>query len=72
MNKIKKTQTEQLFKPTGVEFYDNDSKREMMWIYNEDEPWADWIFYKHPDGQWVSLRKISEQEKQILLKLLHG
>jgi hypothetical protein len=21
-----------------------------------------WVFYKHPDGQWVTLRKATEQE----------
>ena len=27
----------------------------------ESGEWKDWIFWKHPDGQWVSLCKLSER-----------
>jgi hypothetical protein len=30
--------------------------------------WVGWLCYKHPDGQWVSLRKLTEQERDEILK----
>jgi hypothetical protein len=27
-----------------------------------DSKWYGWLFTKHPDGQWVSLRKLGQQE----------
>jgi hypothetical protein len=28
----------------------------------EEGRYFGWVFYKHPDGQWVTLRKATEQE----------
>jgi len=28
-----------------------------------------WLFYKHPDGQWVSLRQASERDVEDVLKI---
>lgn len=47
------------YQPSGVEFYDAASGRTMMFV-DDAEPqkgWRGWLLYKHPDGQWVSLRK---------------
>ena len=42
-------------------FWDEASQREMM--LNLDEGgWYGWLFYRHPDGEWVSVRKATEQE----------
>lgn len=27
-----------------------------------DGEWSGWLFYRHPDGQWVSQRKLTEEE----------
>lgn len=47
--------------PKGYTFYDKASKRTMRLVY-EDGPWNGWLLYKHPDGQWVSLRKATEED----------
>lgn len=49
------------YEPKGIKFYDKGSSREMMFVYEGE--WADWIFYKHPDGQWVSLRKATDEDQ---------
>ena len=40
--------------------YFDDAKRGLMKL----EQWGDelWLFYKHPDGQWVSLRKATDED----------
>lgn len=50
--------------PPGYSFYDNRSMRLMKLV--SDGPWKDWIIYKHPDGQWVSLRKATALDWQTL------
>ena len=46
---------------TGQEilFYSPILSKEMMLKNWEGEPW---IFFKHPDGQWVSYRQASERD----------
>jgi hypothetical protein len=34
----------------------------MMLNLEEGSGWYMWLFYRHPDGQWVSLRKANEQD----------
>ena len=44
--------------PVGLEFFDNATKKRMKYVYPDYPHWtAGWILYKHPDGQWVTLRK---------------
>jgi len=55
--------SEKHFDMSGMEFFDVASETEMKYFYPEnDHPFAGWIAYKHPDGQWVSLRKASDQD----------
>jgi hypothetical protein len=60
--------------PKGYEFYDIKSQRIMMIIYEGE--WKDWIAYKHPDGQWVSLRKATNDDwhklARAMSKALHA
>ena len=28
--------------------------------------WEDWILYKHHDGQWVSLQKVTPEQREII------
>jgi len=51
------------YQPKGVVFFDNISKREMM-LVAEGESFARWLCYRHPDGQWVSLRKATDEDKK--------
>lgn len=48
------------YEPTGVKFYDTASRREMM--YSQDEDTRGWLLWKHPDGQWVTLRKATKDD----------
>lgn len=52
------------FDPAGVRFWDVGRHRELLLV--EVGPWAGWICYRHPDGQWVSLRKATEADLQCL------
>jgi hypothetical protein len=47
----------------AIEFYDGGSSRQMKYVY-PDSPhsFAGWLFYRHPDGQWVSLRKATDDD----------
>lgn len=49
------------FDVTGLKFFDGATKREMKYVYPDTPHWsAGWILFKHPDGQWVTLRKATE------------
>jgi hypothetical protein len=53
-----------VYRPKGVEFYDQATRRQMI-LVGTDEPQTDlhgWLCYKHPDGQWVTLRKASSDD----------
>lgn len=51
--------------PAGLNFYDNKSKRQMKLVY-EGHYLSGWLLYKHPDGQWVTLRKATEADLNTL------
>jgi hypothetical protein len=47
--------------PIGIEFYDAQSQRQMKYVYPDSKHHtAGWLLYRHPDGQWVTLRKATE------------
>lgn len=52
--------TEATVEPGGLKFFDVATNREMVLIYHD--AWAGWIAYKHPDGQWVTLRKATDDD----------
>jgi hypothetical protein len=60
--------------PTPLEFYDEASKRTMLYVYPDTKKqdgsahWcAGWICYQNPgDGQWVTLRKATDADIHIL------
>jgi hypothetical protein len=50
-----------------VTFYDGATKRWMKYIYPDSKHWAaGWLFYKHPDGQWVTLRRASDEDVEAI------
>jgi hypothetical protein len=61
--------------PAGLNFYDNKSKRRMKLVYS-GHYLAGWILYKHPDGQWVTLRKATEADlntiNSAVIQALHA
>ncbi len=52
------------FQPVGLRFYSQSMHREMMLVTEGD--FSGWIVYKHPDGQWVTLRKATESDRTDL------
>jgi hypothetical protein len=51
------------YNPAGLDFYDCASGREMKYVYPDSSHWtAGWLLYKHPDGQWVTLRKATDAD----------
>lgn len=42
------------YEPPGIRFFDRASNRAMLLVTGG--PWHGWLCYRHPDGQWVSLR----------------
>ena len=57
--------TTEHFEPKGWTFFVQASDREMKLVY--EGTWKDWIVFKHPDGQWVSLRKATKDDWHALL-----
>jgi hypothetical protein len=47
--------------PPGLKFYDGASRRWMKLVY-EGHWAAGWIVFKHPDGQWVTLREATSED----------
>jgi hypothetical protein len=50
------------YEPDGLKFEANG--KQMMYCYPdcERESLRGWILYKHPDGQWVTLRKATDDD----------
>jgi len=52
--------TEHFQPEPNIQFYDAATQKEMMLADFHGEP--AWLFYKHVDGQWVSLRKATTDD----------
>ena len=52
------------YEPEGIRFFDKASDRYMLLVTEGHA--KGWIHYKHPDGQWVSLRKATDEDKKKL------
>ena len=50
--------------PDGIQFYDQADGKDKILV--ESGPFNGWICYKHPDGQWVTERKATDQDKLLL------
>lgn len=50
--------------PKGCKFLDKASNREMMLI--SEGSFKNWLAYKHPDGQWVTLRESTEADRAAI------
>ena len=59
------------FDVTPLKFYDAANQREMMYIYPDTKHWcAGWLLYRHPDGQWVTLRKATGADIRSMSKMV--
>jgi hypothetical protein len=43
-----------VYEPPGIRFHDGATRRDMVLV--TDGPSKGWLCYRHPDGQWVTLR----------------
>jgi len=50
------------YQPEGDTFFDAASGREMLLA--SEGSFSGWLCFKHPDGQWVTLRKATEEDLQ--------
>lgn len=53
------------YEPKGLRFLDRATNREMI-LVGEGEHYAGWLCYRHPDGQWVTLREATEADRAAL------
>jgi hypothetical protein len=54
------------YEPRGTRFFAN-GKEMMLCLDNEPrESLRGWIVYKHPDGQWVTLRKATDADTEAI------
>jgi hypothetical protein len=60
---ITELRTEPVFEPKGIRFYSQSRKQEMLLVSDDAKAWAGWLCYRHPDGQWVSLRKATSEDR---------
>lgn len=58
----------QNYEPFGFRFFDNASNRQMMIVYATErrESIRGWLLYRHPDGQWVTLRKATADDRSAI------
>lgn len=56
----------------SLEFFDDNSGRQMLYVYLDAPQWSGWLFFKHPDGHWVSMRKATEQDVAAINKAVVG
>ena len=50
--------------PEGVQFFDQASGRQCL--LSEDGWTKGWLLWKHPDGQWITWRKATKDDRQRL------
>lgn len=53
------------YQPKGLRFFDLASGLEML-LVADGEPFSGWICYRHPDGQWVTHRRATEDDRKRL------
>lgn len=62
------------YKPRGPRYFDKTSGAHFI-LADESEPRLSirgWLFYQHPDGQWVSVRKATEADLDAIYKCACG
>ena len=54
-----------VYEPEGFRFYDMARQCEML-LVAEGEPYAGMLCWRHPDGQWVTMREATAADIAIL------
>jgi len=52
------------YAPEGIEFYDKVRGRMMLLVTAGSL--KGWLCYRHPDGQWVTLREVTSEDLSAL------
>lgn len=60
------------YEPEGIRFYDGATGREMLLVADGSPSFAGWLCYRHPDGQWVTLRKATAEDRAAVSSLTNA
>jgi hypothetical protein len=61
------------YDPPGLNFEVNGKQMKYCYPDCPRESLRGWILYKHPDGQWVTLRKATDDDiRRINEAVIHG
>ncbi len=51
------------YEPEGIRFRDEASGSSMLLLTERGHPNEGWLCWRHPDGQWVTLRCAGREER---------
>ncbi len=54
------------YEPHGIKFFHNQIGRILLLVDDPICTFDGWFAYKHPDGQWVSLKEATHNEKVMV------
>ena len=54
------------FEPAGLRFYDAATNRFMLLVDDDSPTFAGWLCWRHPDGQWVTQRAATVDDRTRL------
>jgi hypothetical protein len=61
------TVNESMFDVVPLRFFDNHTKREMMYVYPDTKHWcAGWLLFKTKAGTWATLRKATDADINVM------
>lgn len=52
------------YEPKGIKFFDAATDREMILV--SEGPYKDWLCYKAKNGNWVTLRIATDEDKKAI------
>ena len=55
-----------IYEPKGIRFFDVGHGNREMIILAESERHAGWLCYRHPDGEWVTLREATAEDRKVV------
>ena len=59
------------FDVAPLRFYDQRRRQNMMYVYPDTKhELAGWLLYQHPAGQWVTLRKATDNDVERLSSMV--
>ncbi len=53
------------YEPKGVRFDDAASGRDML-LVNDRSSFDGWVCCRHPDGQWITLRRATDEDQAAI------